>query len=83
MEVRSGINKINTIGDNGEKGVLSLCLIPAGTRICPYVGERYKKQSKTGKFIMEVSQDAFVDAEHNPYNVGYLYYLDPVVQVLA
>ena len=26
---------------------------------------------------MEVSSDVFVDAEHDPYDVGYLYFLDP------
>ena len=77
MKVRSGINIANKIGDNEEKEVFSLCPIPAGTRISPYVGEIYKKQPRKGKFTMEVSQDVFVDAEHDPYDVGDLYYLDP------
>ena len=41
------------------------------------MGEIYKKQPKTGKFIMEVSQDVLVDAEHDLYDIGYLYFLDP------
>ena len=28
---------------------------------------------------MEVSKDLYVDAEHDPYDVGYLYYLDDSV----
>ena len=77
VEVSSGINIANKRGDNEEKGVFSLCPIPDGTRICPYVGEVYQKQPRTGKFIMEISSDVFVDAEHDPYDVGYLYFLDP------
>ena len=38
-------------------------------RECPYVGEVYQKQPRTGKFVMEVSEDVFVDAEHDPYDV--------------
>ena len=41
------------------------------------MGEVYQKQPRTGKFIMEVSEDVSVDAEHDPYDVGYFYYLDP------
>ena len=77
VEVCSGINIANPLGLNSKNGVFSLCFIPAGTRICPYVGEVYKRQSSSGKYIMELSRDVFLDAEHNPYDVGYLFFLDP------
>ena len=76
VEVRSDCNIANKLGTNEEKGVFSLLLIPAGTRICPYVGEIYNEPPKEGKFIMEVSPDMYVDAEHHPVDVGYIYYLD-------
>ena len=76
VEVRSGVNIANKLGDNEEKGVFSLCPIAAGTHICPYVGEIYHKQPREGKFVMEVSEDVFVDAEHDPRDIDYLYFLD-------
>ena len=76
VEVRSCVNIANKLGDNEEKGVFSLCPIPAGTHICPYVGEIYHKQPREGTFFMEVSKDVFVDAEHDPRDIGYLYFLD-------
>ena len=77
VEVRSGVNIANPLGRNDEKGVFSRCFIPAGTRICPYVGEVYERQPSSGKYIMEVSRDVFLDAEHDPYDVGYLFFMDP------
>lgn len=79
VEVRSNCNIANKLGENDEKGVFSLQPIPASTRICPYVGEVYTQQPQEGKFVMEVSADLYVDAEHDPYDVGYLYFLDAVV----
>ena len=38
------------------------------------------KTSQEGKYVMEVSKDLYVDAEHDPYDVGYLYYLDDSVR---
>ena len=76
VEVRSGVNIANKLGDNEEKGIFSLCPIPAGTHICPHVGEIYHKQPREGKFVMEVSKDVFVDAAHDPRDIGYLYLLD-------
>ena len=67
---------VKSIGANKEKGVFSLQRIPAGTRICLYVGEIHDKPPKEGKFIMEVNPDMYVDAEHHPVDVGYIYYLD-------
>ena len=76
VEVRSDYNIAKKLGDNSEKGVFTLQDIPAGTKICPYVGEVYTKQPSEGKFVMEVSADLYVDAEHDPYDCGYLYFLD-------
>ena len=76
VEVRSDYNIANKLGANEEKGVFSLQHIPAGARICPYVGGIYDTPPKEGKFIMEVSPDMYVDAEHNPVDVGYLFYLE-------
>ena len=69
VEVHSDWNIANKLGTNEEKGVVSLQLIPAGTT-CPYVGEIiYNKPPMEGKFM-------YVDAEHHPVDVGYIYYLD-------
>ena len=78
VEVRSDCIIIaNKLGTNMEKGVFSLQPIPTGTRICPYMGEIYTKQPKEGKFVMEVSSEVFIDAEHYyTVDIGYLYYLD-------
>ena len=76
VEVRSDYNIANKLGDNSEKGVFALQDIPAETKICPYVGEVYTQQPSKGKFVMEVSADLYVDAEHDPYDCGYLYFLD-------
>ena len=40
------------------------------------MGEIYTKQPKRGKFVMEVSLEVFIDAEHYPVDIGYLYYID-------
>ena len=76
VEVRATCNIANKLGTNEEKGLFSILPIPTGTRICPYVGEIYTKQPKEGKFVMEVNSEVFIDAEHHPVDIGYLYYLD-------
>ena len=82
-EVCSGCNIANKLGNNGEKGVFSVQDFPAGTRICPYAGEIYAKPPKKGKYVMEVSEDLYVDAQHDRYNVGYLYYCDECQRTTA
>ena len=76
IEVRSTCNIANKLGTNEEKGHFSILPIPTGTRICSYVGEIYTKQPKEGKFVMEVNLEVFIDAEHHPVDIGYLYCLD-------
>ena len=76
VEVRSTCNIANKLGTNEEKKLFSILPIPTGTRICPYVSEIYTKQPKEGKIVMEVSSEMFIDAEHHPVDLGYLYYLD-------
>ena len=66
-------------GLNEQQGVFSRRPIPAGTKICPYVGEIYKRQPKHGEYVMEVSACTYIDAEHDPVDVGYLYFLDAAV----
>ena len=66
VEVRSTCNIANKLSTNEEKGLFSILPIPTGTRICPYVDEIYTKQPKEGKFVMEVSSEMFIDAEHHP-----------------
>ena len=76
VEVCSTCNIANKLGTNEEKGLFSILPIPTGTRICRYVGEIYTKQPKEGKFVMEVNLEVFIDAEHHPVDIGYLYCLD-------
>ena len=44
---------------------------------CMYIGviEVYEKQPSSGKYIMEVSRDVYWDAEHDPFDIGYLFFL--------
>ena len=81
VEVRSGCSIANKLGNNREKGVFSIQDFPAGTRICPYVGEIYARPPKKGKYVMEVSRTlTWMQSMHDPYDVGYLYYLDDSVR---
>ena len=77
VEVRFGINIANKVGAMEKRGC-SACVPYRLVRGYAHMWERDMKQPKTNKFvIMEVSHDVFVDAEHDPYDVGCLFFWYP------
>jgi hypothetical protein len=83
VEVRGGKNITNaqlvdgSWVDNGQKGVFALQHIRKGEVLAPYLGHFHRRVAGEGvsfasAYIMQVSPDSFVDAEHVKLDIGYM-----------
>ena len=76
IEVSSRANIADKDGSRKQHGVFSRRLIPAGSRICPYVGEVYHRCPTKGRYVMRIHEELYIDAEYDLFDVGYLYFQD-------
>ena len=73
VEVRTGSDCICHDQTGRAKSLWSTELIPKGTHICPYVGEVYDRKPRSGHYRFHFGDNYYLDAEHDRYDIGYLY----------
>ena len=74
VEVRSGLNIANPLGDKPEQqGLFSLQDLEPGLRFCLYSGEVYTSRPSWGAYILEIAKDFYIDAERDTRDIGYLW----------
>lgn len=71
--VSNGISIANKNGIGTEKSLVAKVDIPVDTRVCPYSGELYEGEPRTGRYRMRLSNNSYIDAEYDTHDVGYLY----------
>jgi hypothetical protein len=74
LEVRGGVNVANPLGESDQKGVFARVNIPAGKRLCPYLGRLHATVALTNQrsqYLMRIG-DECIDAESVLVDVGYL-----------
>eukprot|EP00603_Paraphysomonas_imperforata_P001246 CAMPEP_0114434028 /NCGR_PEP_ID=MMETSP0103-20121206/12021_1 /TAXON_ID=37642 ORGANISM="Paraphysomonas imperforata, Strain PA2" /NCGR_SAMPLE_ID=MMETSP0103 /ASSEMBLY_ACC=CAM_ASM_000201 /LENGTH=285 /DNA_ID=CAMNT_0001603845 /DNA_START=243 /DNA_END=1100 /DNA_ORIENTATION=+ len=76
LEVSEGPNASNKNGTPGEgKGVFAKCNIPAGVRVCPYVGKHKNcpcPPDEGCQYDLQLAPGIFICARDTPVDIGYL-----------
>ena len=76
LEVRESCNVSNPDGrSGGGKGVFAQKLIPAGTRVCPYVGQHQAKPCPSAmkcQYDLRLEKGFYICGRETLYDVGYL-----------
>ena len=81
IEVSERPNVSNPTGEPGKgKGVFAKRDLLPGTMLCPYVGKTYDKRCDPERgchYDMKVGENYYVCAHDLPYDIGYLYFVEP------